>query len=50
MFYVYEGAPSSNPSSANTLTPLRRDEAHSAVFVSILMRGHTRKMIAKMMP
>ena len=27
-----------------------QDEAHSAVFVSILMRGHTRKMMAEMMP
>ena len=27
-----------------------QDEAHSAVFVSILMRGHTRKMMADMMP
>ena len=26
-----------------------QDEAHSAVFVSILMRGHTRKMMAEMM-
>ena len=32
------------------LLPFRRDEAHSAVFVSILMRGHTRKMMAEMMP
>lgn len=44
------------PNAAGTLRvpsshpPLRRDEAHSAVFVSILMRGHTRKMMAEMMP
>ena len=30
--------------------PCHRDEAHSAVFVSILMKGHTRKMMAEMMP